>query len=586
MKGSSGRRKISMKNRAIVLAALVFIVIYNLLFFQTGFGIGTGLLFLTYNFYFFIIRNRQSPNLPFAKTSSVIAVLFAFLYAFRSNNIVQVIDFLAAVFFSLEAFTLYKHPVKISWKIPNFLSTPSGAAKILLVSIFQVFKKESWPQANSNSSTISSLLRGLAILAPVLAVLLIFLARADPIFGKLTQDFLSQAGERTVVSLALFIVLLGFGISKFTDKFEGTQEEAKVPEGKSYELAVISGGVLLLFAVFIGVQFRYLFSNAGEGDLAQLGINSLTYSEYVRKGFFELLIASVIACGVIIYSLRFLHRLEDSRKLLVQLFSGMLTIETGLLLFSAVKRLALYADVHGLTRARVFGFVFLVWLVLLLAVLLFRVFKQMTKEWFFGSVMAGTLIALLLINVLNVDDLIATRYVPTVNNEIDYYYLTSLSSDAYQSWKPALEDSIKMVTQLEKVQDLSTEDSRKIYWTRRALYQLFTNVGSVIDKYGTVPEILDWHKTDQAGWVEQQWVQQLREKGGSLENFPKQLIISRKWQSANAGEYAAYQNISRDMETFKQVPIFLYRIYELEKRVSSDVKRNTPLDRSTQPPLL
>lgn len=572
-----------MSNKTIVLAALVFVLIYNLLFFHTSFGIGTGLLFLIINLYFFVIRNPKDPSLPFALTSSTVAVLFGFLFAYRSNIVIQLINFFAAGFFSLTALALYKGLGRPSLQLPVFLSIPFSAVGNLLMGIFQVFKKESWPTANSGSSIfLASVLKGLAILVPIAGLLLILLARADPIFSKLTQDFLSQVGERTAVSLILFLVMLGIGISKFKEKLIDTEEVARVGDGKSHELIVITGGVLLLFTLFIGVQFRYLFSSVGEGDLASLGINSLTYSEYVRKGFFELLIASVIACGVIVYSLRFIHHLKNAQKLLVQILSGILTIETGLLLLSAVQRLSLYADAHGLTRVRVFGFIFLVWLATLLAIFLIRVIKQMKKEWFFGSVMTITLIALLSINVFNIDGLIATsKYVPTVNEEVDYYYLTNLSPDAYQSWKPALQDIDQMLSELEQKAQLSADDNRRLNWAVRTMNNLNIRMSYLVSKYGSVDEMVKWYQGTGRG---SDGITQIKDSNGK--NLPVGLAGQRTWQAFNLAEYIAYISIVKDFSLFNSLGTFQDRRNKLMIRVSDEVQRNTPIDRSTQPPLM
>ena len=55
-----------------------------------------------------------------------------------------------------------------------------------------------------------------------------------------------------------------------------------------------------LFAFFLIIQLKYLFLHVEESDLKNLGINIATYSEYVRQGFFQLLIAATIAARSII----------------------------------------------------------------------------------------------------------------------------------------------------------------------------------------------------------------------------------------------------------------------------------------------
>ncbi|MBI2338733.1 DUF4173 domain-containing protein [Candidatus Daviesbacteria bacterium] len=363
---------INIKNTAV--AALVFVFVYNILFFQSGWGIGIGIFFLFLNIYFFFTKEQTSRNLNLALFSSVLSILFAFLFSFRGNEIVKFIDLSVAIFFSLTALYLYKYSEDLRFQIPPFLLIPLLVTERSIKGLLDILKTK---------NTSSALIRGLLITFPLVGILLLLLTLADPIFGKLTQNIFESIGKRTIISSVLFTILMGFGLSKFIKKISDKQEIA-IPEDKSHELSIISGSIITLFAVFIIIQLRYLFTSVGERELHQLGINSLTYSEYVRKGFFELLIAASLASGVIIYIFRYLHYLKGNQKLLLQFFSALLTLETGLILLSAIKRLTLYADAHGLTRARVFGFIFLVWLALLLFIFLIKVFKEFKEKEFFA----------------------------------------------------------------------------------------------------------------------------------------------------------------------------------------------------------
>lgn len=559
-----------MSTRKTVLAALSFVVLYNIFFFHTGFGIGTGIFFLVLNLYFYFTRDREeSNNFNFALLSSLLSVLFAFLYAFRSNSIVQSIDLITATFFSLAALYFYKFSGSFSFKIPKFILTPLFVVENFVGSLLSLLKGKELPSEELKKDSTSSLIKGLIIATPIFAVLLFLLTNADPIFGKLTQNLLSNIGERGIISIIVFIVMLGFGLTKFFQKVSDQTQESHIAEGKSHELAVICGSLVGLFSVFIFVQFRYLFLGVSEGELHQLGIASLTYSEYVRRGFFELLIASTIASGVVIYALRYLHKLKDKQKQLIQLLSAFLTVETGLLLLSAVKRVVLYADAHGLTRARIFGFIFLIWLALILVIFLTRIFKEMGREWFFKTVLASTLLALLSINLFNVDGLIATKYRPTVNGEVDYYYITSLSADTMDAWKPALEDANRTITQLEGVEKLTPEDNRKLYWARASIDQLYSQVGLLISKYGTLNEIRNWYINEQ----------------GTYEELSDYLQNERKWQSINLTEYQAYRMVMEEINLFEQISLIQTRINKLDANVTNEVRSNTWLDRATQAPL-
>lgn len=547
-----------MNIRNTAIASLIFVGLYNILFFHTSFGIGTGLLFLALNLYFYLTRNKDSKSIKFACYSSIVGTIFAFLFALRGNGIVQIANFTTAAFFSLVAVYLYKYTANISFQMPNFLLLPFTVIKNSIDSFFSIFKKDTWPPKQTENDISSSLIRGLLITVPIFGALLFLLVEADPIFGKLTQNFLSNIGERTIASFFVFVVLFSFGLIKILEKVTEQKEVSKISVGKSHELAIITGSVFALFAVFIAIQFRYLFFTVGERELSSLGIASLTYSEYVRKGFFELLIAATIAGGVIVYVLKYLHHLIDRQKLLVQILSGIVTVEAGLLLLSAAKRVFLYTDAHGLTRAREFGFVFLIWLAILLVVFLMRILKEMKKEQFFGSVITTTLLTLIFINVVNLDGLIATKYKPTVNNEIDYYYIASLSSDASDAWVPAIEDADKTLSELNGIAQFSLEENRRLYWTKETLEKIMYQSTYLLKKYGEV----------------------------KIESLSESELQNRKWQSYNMSEFFAHKTVRENSGMFGQITALLNKANSLQERASIEVRQNTPLDRSTQSPLI
>lgn len=453
-------------------------------------------------------------------------------------------DFVLAGFSGALALYLYKNPEVFASKLPDFLWIPAVTVIHSIKSFFAFFTESRDFKESKNEGIKPYLLRGVLIAVPTFLVLLLLLTSADPIFGKLAGDFSASIGERSIASIAIFVLFFAAGLTQIKGIFSKEEKALEVNPSKVHELSIVLGSITALFAAFIIVQFKYLFSGAGERELASLGIKSLTFSEYVNKGFFELLVVAVVTSFIILYALQFIHKFKGQSKLLVQIFASVVTIETLLILLSDVKRLMLYTSAHGLTRARVFGFVFLIWLTVFLAILIFRTVKNLGEKWFLNGVLALTIIAFTSINLINIDGLIAEKYKPTVNGEIDYYYLASLSSDGASSWVPALKDAEIQINALEKVQNLSDEDFRRLNWADRTLYSLDNKIEYLNKNYA-----------------------------------------SFKWQSLNYSEYLAYRVVSED-KTFNTVPDLIKRASVLYSRVNDSIKQNGPiLDRSVNPPL-
>ncbi len=312
------------------------------------------------------------------------------------------------------------------------------------------------------------------------------------------------------------------------------------------------------------VQFNYFFSSSGERELQLLGIASLTYSEYVRKGFFELLAASSITSVVMLYVTRHLHNLPNPQKYITKIFSLILTLEIGLLLISAGQRINLYQIAHGLTRARVFGFIFLIWLAFILVIYLVRIIQQIKKETLFTIFVIPTLGILFFVNILNVDGLIATKYRPSVNGEIDYYYLVNLSEDGYKSWEDAIVDAKTTLLKLEASKSFSGEEYRQLYWSRSTLERLDNEISFLNDKYGDYSKI----KIESS-------------------DARKNINRLRKWQSFSLDEYYAYQLTQQNSNLFNQVKSLLQKANDFDQnRVGDTVRQTAPLDRAISPPLL
>lgn len=527
-----------------LLASLVLVALYNLFFFKVSLGIGLGVVVLLVNLYFYQIRESLGKNINNAILASILSILFAFLYGFRDNPIVQAVNLLTAIFFALVSLYLYKNPSQISLRLPGFLLFPLVA---IYSSVSNLFGFKISDDLSLDRKLTSSIVRGIVITVPVFIVLFFLLTNADPIFGKLAQRLVENLKERVIFSTIIFVSLFAFGIAKIREKISETLGTREIPFGRVYELSIILGSIVTLFGLFITVQFKYLFSNVSEGELGQLGVSSLTYSEYVRRGFFELLIVSVISSLIILFVFRSLHHLKDKQKLLLQLLTGFLTVETMLILVSGFKRLVLYYDAHGLTRARVFGFIFLVWLSLILVILLMRVFREWKREWILKYTVLVTLLILFSMNLVNIDGLIATKFKPTVNDEIDYYYLTSLSADAHTVWLEAFEYADNQITKLESLPEISEEDNRKLYWADSTVYGL------------------DYHIND------------LRQLYGVKENL--------RWQSFNISQFLTYKYILENRDQFDEISKLQERLKILHSKVGDRVRQNTPIDRSTNPPL-
>lgn len=180
-----------------------------------------------------------------------------------------------------------------------------------------------------------------------------------------------------------------------------------------------------LFAAFVLVQLTVLFG----GHDHVLDTAGLTYAEYARAGFFQLVVIALLALGVIAVALHVARPTGHER--LLKLLLGGLCVLTLVVLASALKRMDLYEEVYGLTRIRISVYAVDLWLAaVFVAVIAAGVVRR--TGWLPRAVAAITIAGLLLFNLSNPDARVARSAVDRWERtgEIDQDYVSTLSADA------------------------------------------------------------------------------------------------------------------------------------------------------------
>ena len=183
----------------------------------------------------------------------------------------------------------------------------------------------------------------------------------------------------------------------------------------------------LLFAFFVAVQVAVLFG----GQRHVLVTEGLTYAEYARQGFFQLLAVATLVLGIIAIVVRMGQPSNRSERVAMQALLGLLCGLTLVVLASALLRLQLYEDTYGLTRLRVSVHATIYWLagVFALVMVAGAVWKATLLP---RALIAFTTAGLVAFTLVNPDALIAQHNVNRFaeSGQIDLGYLSTLSADA------------------------------------------------------------------------------------------------------------------------------------------------------------
>lgn len=270
-----------------------------------------------------------------------------------------------------------------------------------------LFSDISWKELSRGRWTTQTVAvaRGLLIALPLVLVFGGLFVAADAVFAQMTGRVLSLAEEDLVGQIILTLIwgglAAGFLRATLVAKAEALPD-LKRPERLhvgAIETGVVLGLLNLLFLAFVAVQFRYLFGGAALVEAT----TGLTYAEYARKGFFELVSVSALVLPLLLG----LHWLvPETAGRLFRYLAGGLVAQLFVIMGSALQRMLLYQGEYGLTEQRLYATLFMGWLALLFLWFVATVLRERRNRFVFGAVVSG-FVLLAGLHLLNPDALIA-----------------------------------------------------------------------------------------------------------------------------------------------------------------------------------
>ncbi len=332
-------------------------------------------------------------------------------------------------------------------RLAGLLEYAGEVARSLLQAVFGVFpllfRDISWETVPRRGWLPRAIAvgRGLVLVLPLLLLFGALLSAADAVYQKLiNRAFHFDTGVllgHFFWTLGFAWLTAGFGRTLFLleKPVRAGEPRSRLPVLGAVETGTILGLLNLLFLSFVLVQVRYFFGGAATVSATA----GLTYTQYARSGFFEL----VWVAALVLPLLLGLHRLQnpaDPRAL--RLFSVQAAVQVALLfviLASAMLRMRLYQEACGLTELRLYTMAFMGWLAVVFAWFVITVLRGRREHFAFGAVAAafGLILGL---HALNPDALIvrvnAARAVKT--RVFDADYAATLSADAVPSLVAAL----------------------------------------------------------------------------------------------------------------------------------------------------
>lgn len=415
----------------LILYALISAIGFSYLVLPANAGIGV-LIFAVLQFVclWFTVPNKRRLFL-------FIPILIMSVNCFTSANpIWRVSNFIISILLYGGMF------IDFNFKTDSFAFITNTLIR-LITSFSHFFLPFKWMfELNSDKAPVMKRIAiALVIAIPSAIVLITVLANADMVFSLKTESVIEYVSD-FINPNALFKIMCGIFVGLFLFGLlynaytEGDEEtgEAKFFNGDLIIINILLVTILAVYTLFVIIQFTYLFAGSTLPD-------GLTYTEYARKGFFELLLLTGVNIVIILSVIKLTKAYSGKWLQCTKILCHYLCAITIVLLVSSFYRMLLYTNDDGLTRLRFFVMGFLGFEAIGLIITFIYIAKPN-----FNIVFVYMMIALSYYTVLNVvpsDRIIAKnqidQYVREQREELEYIF--TLSADAAPAMEYLIENT-------------------------------------------------------------------------------------------------------------------------------------------------
>ena len=453
--------------RRLLIVALAIGALTNVLFDEPALGLNVLILVAVSLAAAWRFRREGRAPDPLDAWLPIAAIILAAFVAVRADPFLGVLDTMAALAccgltaVAWSGMAVTRRSASIVATIGLWVGTlvTVGALRVLGAA-----RREPLADRGPRLPWLAPVARGLLLGLPLALIMATLFASADPIFRRGLDDLLGlriDLGElpgRVVFAVSAawfvagFLAIAAFGIPQPAAAvldgrpITGSSLGAAVRTAErpwtgflgTTEAIVVLVAVTGVAALFVGLQVGYLF-----GGLDTLAAIGMTYADYARRGYFELVAAAGLAGGILVA----LDLAIDRRPKVYVAFALALVALTIAVLVSAAVRLGLYQDAYGWTELRLYVAVSIAALAVTLVVLGVLILAARTR-WLGHAMVAVGIVSLIALNAMAPSAFVAERNVaraidpslvpPDGWSGLDVDYLQVLPDDAI----PVLADAL------------------------------------------------------------------------------------------------------------------------------------------------
>lgn len=314
-----------------------------------------------------------------------------------------------------------------AWALGAMFAAMAGVAAVLAAAVRRAPVNPDAPAGRrlpAIPARAKPVLRGLMIALPLVLLFTALFSAADAVFGRIAASLLDwhiALDLETLTAQGIVTAVVAWGVAgllalgaaalpAFTGMTKPVETVGWGPTAatgpavprellETVEATTVLVVLDALFAAFVVLQVAYLFG--GRDTLAASGF---TYSDYARRGFFELVAVAAIAVSIAVG----LDRLVGQRSRAQLGASVAMLALTLVILASALARLRLYQDAYGWTELRFVVLVSIGWLAAAVVATVALLVRNRT-QWTLHVLAALALVALGGMNVAGPESFVAEQ---------------------------------------------------------------------------------------------------------------------------------------------------------------------------------
>ena len=441
----------------IILGALFLSVWATILFF--GKNIGLSVLLFIVPFIYILLNILKSKEKIKYKNSLLLIVpiiLLASTYFIFNNSLLNKLNlFVIPVLILILIVELFEKDLKVHSRIERFFEIIFNPISYMDLSLKKCKENVRFKfNFKESSRKKSNLIKPILITIPVVFIVILLLSSADDIFGEIFEKIfinilrtigtffnnfkLSGLFWRAVVTVCLFIYFASFFdnlVSRYSN--EAKNNEVSLNKNDNTTIKLLLAVLNVVYVLFCFIQIKSLF----------MKVNVEDYSYYARKGFFQLMIVSLINFIIILVAKNY-EKSKNSKY--VNVMAIIMIACTFIILLSAAYRMRMYESAYGYTLLRLLVYVALFTeSILLIPTIIYVVDKpiNLVKSYF-----AITIIVYVCLNFVNLDNVI-------MKNNVDRYFVIS-SIDLYYLKNNTGTDGIKELSRIIEVDPVNDEQAQ------------------------------------------------------------------------------------------------------------------------------